>query len=88
MKRGEVRWYRFSRPDKTRPVLLLTRDSALDRVGRSREPRALTERDELGGKRLVEVAAGVENVRDRAGVHARRSGRRAAPDPRPYTKPP
>jgi mRNA interferase MazF len=33
MKRGEVRWYRFARPDKKRPVLLLTRDSALGFLG-------------------------------------------------------
>lgn len=33
MLRGEVRWYRFSRPDKKRPVLLLTRDSALEFLG-------------------------------------------------------
>jgi mRNA interferase MazF len=30
MRRGEVRWYKFSHPDKRRPVLILTRDSALD----------------------------------------------------------
>jgi mRNA interferase MazF len=30
MKRGEVRWYKFSRPDKKRPVVILTRDSALE----------------------------------------------------------
>ena len=30
MKRGEVRWYKFPRPDKRRPVLLLTRDSILE----------------------------------------------------------
>jgi mRNA interferase MazF len=30
MKRGEVRWYKFARPDKNRPVVILTRDSALD----------------------------------------------------------
>ena len=29
MRRGEIRWYRFARPDKKRPVLVLTRDSAL-----------------------------------------------------------
>jgi mRNA interferase MazF len=29
LKRGEVRLYRFSPPDKERPVLLLTRQSAL-----------------------------------------------------------
>jgi len=30
MKRGEIRWYQFTRPDKRRPVLILTRDSALE----------------------------------------------------------
>lgn len=30
MRRGEVRWYRFARPDKKRPVLILTRTSALE----------------------------------------------------------
>jgi mRNA interferase MazF len=33
MRRAEVRWYRFSRPDKKRPVLLLTRNSALEFLG-------------------------------------------------------
>ena len=33
MKRGEVRWYRFRSPDKKRPVLVLTRDSALEFLG-------------------------------------------------------
>lgn len=33
MRRGEVRWYKFSSPDKRRPVLLLTRDSAYDYLG-------------------------------------------------------
>ena len=32
MKRGEVRWYRFSAPDKKRPVLVLTRDAILDHL--------------------------------------------------------
>ncbi len=29
MKRGEVRWYTFAPPDKRRPVLVLTRDTAI-----------------------------------------------------------
>lgn len=29
MKRGEIRWYAFKPPDKKRPVLILTRDSAI-----------------------------------------------------------
>jgi mRNA interferase MazF len=33
MRRGEVRWYEFSKPDKKRPVLVLTRDSALEFLG-------------------------------------------------------
>ena len=33
MRRGEIRWYRFAAPDKRRPVLLLTRDSALEYLG-------------------------------------------------------
>ncbi len=30
MKQGEVYWYSFRAPDKRRPVLILTRSSALD----------------------------------------------------------
>jgi mRNA interferase MazF len=30
MRHGEIRWYRFTHPDKKRPVLILTRDSALE----------------------------------------------------------
>lgn len=33
MKRGEVRWYKFTNPDKKRPVLILTRDSVLEYLG-------------------------------------------------------
>ena len=33
MRRGEVRWYRFTAPDKRRPVLLQTRDAILDHLG-------------------------------------------------------
>ena len=33
IRRGEVRWYRFGRPDKRRPVLVLTRDSVIDVLG-------------------------------------------------------
>jgi len=29
MHRGEIRWYTFKEPGKKRPVLLLTRDSAI-----------------------------------------------------------
>jgi mRNA-degrading endonuclease toxin of MazEF toxin-antitoxin module len=33
MRRGEVRWYRFSAPDRKWPVVILTRDSALEFLG-------------------------------------------------------
>ena len=33
MKRGEVRWYKFKPPDKKRPVLILTRTSAIEYLG-------------------------------------------------------
>src|SRR4030067_2596745 len=33
MKRGDVRWYKFARPDKNRPVVILTRDAALEFLG-------------------------------------------------------
>lgn len=33
MRWGEVRWYRFGRPDKRRPVVVLTRESALEYLG-------------------------------------------------------
>jgi mRNA interferase MazF len=33
MRRGEVRWYTFSQPDKRRPVVILTRDTVIDYLG-------------------------------------------------------
>ena len=33
MKRGEVRWYKFVKPDKKRPIVILTRDSTLEFLG-------------------------------------------------------
>jgi len=30
MRKGEVRWYKFDRPDKKRPVVILTRNSILE----------------------------------------------------------
>ncbi len=33
MKRGEIRWYKFTHPDKKRPVLILTRNSVLEYLG-------------------------------------------------------
>ncbi len=33
MERGEIRWYKFKPPDKERPVVVLTRSSALQFLG-------------------------------------------------------
>lgn len=33
MKRGDICWYKFSHPDKKRPVLILTRNSVLEYLG-------------------------------------------------------
>jgi|SRR5665213_754265 len=33
MKWGEVRWYKFTHPDKKRPVLILTRNSIIEYLG-------------------------------------------------------
>ncbi len=33
MKRGQVRWYKFNRPDKKIPVLILTRNSVIEYLG-------------------------------------------------------
>ena len=33
MKHGEIRWFKFTRPDKKRPVLILTRNSVLEYLG-------------------------------------------------------
>jgi mRNA interferase MazF len=33
MQRGEIRWYSFAKPDKNRPILLLTRDSVVEALG-------------------------------------------------------
>ena len=33
MQRGEVRWYTFAKPDKRRPVVILTRDATIEYLG-------------------------------------------------------
>ena len=33
MRRGDVRWYKFEKPDKNRPVVILTRDSIIPHLG-------------------------------------------------------
>ena len=33
IRRGDVRWYKFARPDKRRPVVVLTRDPVIEYLG-------------------------------------------------------
>lgn len=33
MQQGDVRWYQFAKPNKRRPVVILTRNSALEYLG-------------------------------------------------------
>jgi mRNA interferase MazF len=33
MRRGEIRWYKFQHPDKSRPVLILSRDAVIEYLG-------------------------------------------------------
>jgi mRNA interferase MazF len=33
MRRGEIRWYKFKPPDKERPVVILSRSSAIEFLG-------------------------------------------------------
>jgi mRNA interferase MazF len=33
MRRGEIRWYKFQHPDKSRPVLILSRDPVIEYLG-------------------------------------------------------
>ena len=64
MKRGEVRWYVFSRPDKRRPVLILTRDSALEFLGEVTVASITTTIRDIPSEALLTKADGVP--RDRA----------------------
>ncbi|NIA29511.1 MAG: type II toxin-antitoxin system PemK/MazF family toxin [Actinobacteria bacterium] len=46
MERSEIRWYKFGSPDKKRPVLILTRTSAIKFLGEiTVAPITLTVRD-------------------------------------------
>ena len=33
MQRGEIRWYKFKKPDKKRPVVILSRNSVIEYLG-------------------------------------------------------
>ena len=59
MRRGEIRWYLFSRPDKKRPVLILTRDSALEFLGEVTVAPITSTIREIPSEILLTVADGM-----------------------------
>jgi mRNA interferase MazF len=63
LKRGEVRWYEFAAPDKRRPVVILTRTSALRFLnGLTVAPLTSTIRDIPSEVLLTPEEDGVLNV--------------------------
>jgi mRNA interferase MazF len=62
VKRGEIRWYTFRLPDKRRPVLILTRDELVERLGElivvpvTRTVRGLSSEVVLGPEDGIPVA--------------------------------
>ena len=59
MKRGDVRWYKFDKPDKRRPVVVLTRDAIIPHLGEvTVAPVTSTVRD-IPSEVLVTQADGV-----------------------------
>lgn len=61
MKRGDVRWYRFDKPDKSRPVVVLTRDAIIPHLGEvTVAPVTSTVRD-IPSEVLLDTADGMPN---------------------------
>jgi mRNA interferase MazF len=59
LRRGEVRWYKSLQPDKKRPVLVLTLDSALDFLGEVRIAPATSNVRDIPSEVLLTVADGM-----------------------------
>lgn len=58
MKQGDVYWYTFRAPDKRRPVLILTRDSAnIQTIQKANLEEFLAS---LSSERMREVRAAIE----------------------------
>jgi mRNA interferase MazF len=62
VKRGDVRWYRFDKPDKSRPVVVLTRDAIIPHLGEvTVAPVTSTVRD-IPSEVLLDTADGMPNA--------------------------
>ena len=62
LRRGEVRWYRFRKPEKKRPVIILTRDSALEFLAEVTVAPVTSKVRDIPAEVLLTVADGM--VRD------------------------
>ena len=60
MKRGEVRWYKFAKPDKRRPVLLLTRTSVLAYLGEVTVAPVTTTIRDIPSEVVLDAASGMQ----------------------------
>ena len=60
MKRGEVRWYKFARPDKKRPVLLLTRTTVLRYLGEVTVAPVTTTIRDIPSEVLLDAESGMQ----------------------------
>jgi len=62
VKRGDVRWYRFDKPDKSRPVVVLTRDAIIPHLGEvTVAPVTSTVRD-IPSEVLLDTADGMPHA--------------------------
>jgi mRNA interferase MazF len=62
VKRGDVRWYRFDKPDKSRPVVVLTRGAIIPHLGEvTVAPVTSTVRD-IPSEVLLDTADGMPNA--------------------------
>ncbi|PWU01619.1 MAG: PemK family transcriptional regulator [Terriglobia bacterium] len=83
MSRGDVRFYRFEPPDKARPVVVLTRDSALQYLSTATVApvtstiRGVPSEVQLGEEDGMKGACAV-NLHHTVTVAQRRLGRRVA----------
>jgi mRNA interferase MazF len=62
MKRGEVRWYKFTNPDKKRPVVILTRNSILEYLGEVTVAPVTSTIREIPSEVLLSKEDGMQNV--------------------------
>jgi mRNA interferase MazF len=60
MHRGEIRWYTFKPPDKRRPVVIVTRESAIPHLGHVTVASITTTIRGIGSEVRLDVADGMK----------------------------